>query len=342
MTVLYNSYPYWRYTPNVLGDRKGLYVGDPLPLMTVHAKTYHKIKQQNESCKFVIEELTEANIPGPSLNDGLPVFEMIHKQLQDNNINPNDVHMIMPSINFDQQYNAWCSKHNHKELIKNRYTYPFYFLEIQNKYEHVENFNNNRICHMMSLNGAVKPKRLQFINFCKENKLMNNYISLVANYNTTEEKVEPIILDANTDKLNEDDKNVPVDLMYNSWLNVINESHEDDTIFLTEKTWKPILNLQLFLYYGVGYPVDYYDALESYGFKLYDEIFDYHNDVEKEILKFCNTPLPLIQSEIVEQVKDKMLYNQQLALNTDWGELYHKKIYKKIYGKEKIHNNIWL
>ena len=342
MTVLYNSYPYWRYTPSKQGERRGLFVGNPLPLMTVHAKTYHKIKQQNEPCKFVIEELTEANIPGPSLDDDLPVFEMIHKQLQDNNIDPNDVHMIMPSINFDQQYNAWCNKYRHKEIIKNRYTYPFYFLEIQKKYEHVENFNDNRICHMMSLNGAVKPKRLQFVNFCKENRLMDNYISLVANYNTTEGEVDPIILDATSEKLNKDDKEVPVDLMYNSWLNIINETHEDDTIFLTEKTWKPILNLQLFLYYGVGYPVDYYDALESYGFKLYDEIFDYHNDVEKEILKFCNTPLPLIQSEIVEQVKDKMLYNQQLALNTDWKELYHKKIYKKIYGKEKIHNNIWL
>ena len=38
---------------------------------------------------------------------------------------------------------------------------------------------------------------------------------------------------------------VPKDLMSNSWLNIINETHEDDTIFFTEKSWKPILNLQL-------------------------------------------------------------------------------------------------
>ena len=37
-----------------------------------------------------------------------------------------------------------------------------------------------------------------------------------------------------------------------------------------------------------------------------------------------------------------MLYNQQLALNTDWREKYLKTIYKKIYGKQKVLNNIWV
>ena len=342
MRVLYNSYPYWRYTPSQNGEREGLFSGHPLPLMVTHENIYNKAKKDNEECKFIIEELTEADIPGPSLDDGLPVFEMLHKILDESNIDKDDIHMIMPSINFDQQYITWCKKNNHKEIIKHRHTYPFYFLDVQKKYEYVNNFNHNRICHMMSLNGAMKPKRVEFVNFCKENRLMDNYISLVGNYNTTGEDVEPVILDTNINNLKEDDKPVPLDMMYQSWLNVINETHEDDTIFFTEKSWKPILNLQLFLYYGVGDPSAYYKALESFGFKLYDEIFDYSNDTKKEILKFCSTPLPLIQSEIVEQVKDKMLYNQRLALDTDWRDVYHKKIYKGIYGKEKISNNIWV
>ena len=36
MTMLYNSYPYWRYTPSKNGEREGLFVGDPLPLMIAH------------------------------------------------------------------------------------------------------------------------------------------------------------------------------------------------------------------------------------------------------------------------------------------------------------------
>ena len=194
---------------------------------------------------------------------------------------------------------------------------------------------------MMSLNGAIKPKRVEFVNFCKENRLMHNYISLVGNYNTTNENVEPVLLDADVNQLTTDDKVVPIDMMYQSWLNVINETHEDDTIFFTEKTWKPILNLQLFLYYGVDHPPSYYHSLEMFGFKLYDEIFDYHNDPEEEILKFCSMPLQQIEAMIFK-VKDKMIYNQQLAINTDWREKYLKTIYKEIYGKEKILDNIWV
>ena len=152
-------------------------------------------------------------------------------------------------------------------------------------------------------------------------------------YNTTSEEVESIKLDIEADDLIKDDKIVPKELMSNSWLNVINETHEDDTIFFTEKSWKPILNLQLFLYYGTGNPQAYYENLRSYGFKLYDEIINYSNDPKDEILKFCNTPLDHIAVDI-EKVKYKMIYNQQLAINHDWQTEYHKEIY------ERISNNI--
>jgi hypothetical protein len=333
MTMLYNSYPYWRYTPSKNGEREGLFVGDPLPLMVAHAKKYHHCKENKQPCAFVIEELTESDLPGPSLEDDLPVFEMLHKRLQENKIDQNDVYIIMPSINFSKQYDSWCRNSNQNYVIKNRYTYPFYFLTLQRKYEYVKEFNNNRDKHLMSLNGAVKPMRLDFVNFCKQNKLMENYISLVDVYNTTEEKVEPITLDIKADNLIKDDKIVPKELMANSWLNVINETHEDDTVFFTEKSWKPILNLQLFLYYGTRNAQAYYENLKSYGFKLYDEILNYDNDPKQEILKFCSTPLDQIAVNI-EAVKEKMFYNQQLALDTDWQTKYHKVIY------EQISNNI--
>ena len=331
MTMLYNSYPYWRYTPSKNGEREGLFAGDPLPLMIAHARKYHDCKKNNKPCAFVIEELTESDLPGPSLEDDLPVFEMLHKRLQENKIDQDDVHIIMPSINFNEQYDQWCRDSNQKYIIKNRYTYPFYFLTMQRKYKRVEQFNYHRKKHLMSLNGAAKPMRVEFVNFCKENRLMDNYISLVNVYNTTNEKVESIKLDIEADELIKDDKIVPKDLMSNSWLNVVNETHEDDTIFFTEKSWKPILNLQLFLYYGTGNPHGYYENLRSYGFKLYDEIIDYSNDPKDEILKFCNTPLDQIAVDI-EKVKHKMIYNQQLAVNHDWQTEYHKEIYEQIYN----------
>ena len=68
---------------------------------------------------------------------------------------------------------------------------------------------------------------------------------------------------------------------------------------------------------------------KSFGFKLYDEILDYDNDPKQEILKFCSTPLDQIAVDI-EAVKEKMFYNQQLALDTDWQTKYHKVIYEQI------------
>ena len=164
---------------------------------------------------------------------------------------------------------------------------------------------------------------------------MHNYISLVNVYNTTNEQVESIKLDIEADDLIKDDKIVPKDLMSNSWLNIINETHEDDTVFFTEKSWKPILNLQLFLYYGTGNAQAYYDNLRSYGFELYDEILDYANDPKKEILKFCSTPLDQIAVDI-EKIKDKMIHNQQLALNTDWQKKYHRVIYEQIFDNIRL------
>jgi hypothetical protein len=141
---------------------------------------------------------------------------------------------------------------------------------------------------------------------------MDNYISLVGNYNTTGKDFEPIILDKDSQQLSLEDKVVP-DVIHDAYLNVINETHEDETIFMTEKTWKPILNCQLFLYYGVGKPREYYDVLLNNGFKLYDEIFDYKNSVEHEIYKFCMMPIPEVKEKF-KAVKDKLIYNRERAL----------------------------
>lgn len=331
MTAIYNDYPYWRYTLSELGERQGLFSNSPIPNIKSQAEQYHKIKGYGESCKFIINEPVEADIPGPESTEGITVFKKLHELLDTYKISAEDVHMISPAVNFEELYTSWCEDNNEKQFIGNRHVYPFYFLTEQRKYEYVRNFNYARNKNFISLNGAVKPKRLKFIKFCQNHNLMNNYVSLVANYNTTDEKVTPIKLDVDANTLSKNDKAVPLKLMEDSWLNVINETHEDKTVFFTEKTWKPILNLQLFLYYGVGNPQAYYNALRSYGFELYDEILDYSNSTEHELFKFCQL-YPHEWGYKIDKVKDKMLYNQNLALNTNWKELFYDKEYNSIWG----------
>lgn len=295
------DYPFYRHT--VSNNKPNLVSGKAID--------EYFLKRYEPGTKIKIIELAEGDVPGPSSMEDITVFDYIHKALEKYNVNSNDVEMIHGSFNFDNLYKKWAGD---KIRIGKRSSYGFYFLQEQKKYDSVE-YNENRSKHFISLNGAIKPKRIEFINFCKQNNLMHNYISLVGNYNTTGKDFEPIILDKDSQQLSLEDKVVP-DVMHDAYLNIINETHEDETVFMTEKTWKPILNYQLFLYYGVGKPKEYYDVLLDNGFKLYDEIFNYNNSVEHEIYKFCMMPIAEVKEKF-KAVKDKLIYNRERALEIE-------------------------
>ena len=112
--------------------------------------------------------------------------------------------------------------------------------------------------------------------------------------------------------------------MKDSFLNVINETHEDKHVFFTEKTWKPILNFQIFLYYGVGDPDRYYEELKKMGFQLYDELLDYNNDPLDELLKFTQLSIEEIQQKLSPS---KLMNNRRLAESIDCGEIKNKILY---------------
>ena len=79
MTAIYNDYPYWRYTVSELGVRHGLLGDSPIPNIGPQADQYHKIKGYGETCKFIIDEPVEANIPGPESPEGITVFKKFRK-----------------------------------------------------------------------------------------------------------------------------------------------------------------------------------------------------------------------------------------------------------------------
>lgn len=295
------DYPFYRHT--ISNNKPNLVSGKAIDMGF--------LKRYEPGTKIKIIELAEGDVPGPSSTEDITVFDYIHHALEKYNVDSNDVEMIHGSFNFDSLYKKWARDNIR---IGRRNSYGFYFLQEQKKYDSVD-YNETRSKHFISLNGAVKPKRLKFIKFCKNHGLMDNYISLVGNYNTTGKDFEPIILDKDSQQLSLEDKVVP-DVMHDAYLNIINETHEDETVFMTEKTWKPILNYQLFLYYGVGKPKEYYDVLLDNGFKLYDEIFNYNNSVEHEIYKFCMMPIAEVKEKF-KAVKDKLIYNRERALEIE-------------------------
>lgn len=93
-----------------------------------------------------------------------------------------------------------------------------------------------------------------------------------------------------------------------------------DQIFITEKTWQPILVEKPFLVYSAQH---FYKSLTQQGFELYDEIFDYSFDQEPDNSKRAE----LICQELIK-IKDLNL------------EELHNKIKHKLTKNKKIAHNI--
>ena len=118
----------------------------------------------------------------------------------------------------------------------------------------------------------------------------------------------------------------PEDLYFESLIEIVLES-TTEVNFITEKTVKPLVFGKPFIVFGC---VDFHHILASYGFKLYDELFDY---------AFDNIVDDNERAEaIVKQLKD-------LSLRTDYNDIYKSLIPKLKHNQElvrhlaKIHSN---
>jgi hypothetical protein len=90
-----------------------------------------------------------------------------------------------------------------------------------------------------------------------------------------------------------------------------------ETLFITEKTWKPIVFQKPFLVWG-GQGI--HAKLKDLGFELYDELFDYSFDLiyyqdQRRLSRLCDSIYPYMQMEPdifakkIKTVKDKIEFN---------------------------------
>ncbi len=106
----------------------------------------------------------------------------------------------------------------------------------------------------------------------------------------------------------------------NSFIQVVTES-DSDLFFISEKTCVPLIFNQLFLVHGARY---FHKYLEQFGFKLYDELFDYSFDncesvleraagIAENVAKYASYTESELLS-ILESVKQKIQYNRIRAV----------------------------
>jgi hypothetical protein len=106
-----------------------------------------------------------------------------------------------------------------------------------------------------------------------------------------------------------------------SFMQLVTES-DDEVVFYSEKTATPLLLNKLFLIAGAP---GYHTGLKDRGFELYDEIFDYAFDTEKNdklryegLIENVNRICSLPNSELVNVHKslfEKIVYNKNHAIN---------------------------
>lgn len=123
----------------------------------------------------------------------------------------------------------------------------------------------------------------------------------------------------------------PKEVYMDTYLNIVTETNAWDEFdqFWSEKTWRPILNCQPFIYFG---PYKSLEKLRNLGFKTFhpfiDESYDNERDprlrfpmIEKEILKFKNMSIKQVH-DWYYSITDILVHNQKNIENfKDWNPL---------------------
>jgi hypothetical protein len=113
------------------------------------------------------------------------------------------------------------------------------------------------------------------------------------------------------------------ELYLDTYLHITSETRfEGDSRFFSEKTYRPLMNLQPFIYVGTHHSLQ---KLHEMGFKTFhpfiDESYDLEEDpkkrmsmIEKEMVRFNNHPINEIH-EWYYSIKDILIYNQTQIYN---------------------------
>jgi hypothetical protein len=214
----------------------------------------------------------------------------------------------VPLLFFDMQlHNYLGSKGEHDQIIKSDW------------------YNWNKSKAFMCLNGKAKDHRRYTVQKILENDLdQHGSISYVC-YDGTDPKMPPILLDQNARQLRRNDRWMNPEIYNDCWINVVTEAyaHEEIDLFITEKTFKPMLQLQPFLLVGnkgsLGYLRDMgyrtFDKLWSERYDKFETVQQRTDAVIKNLTAWCSLSQEDKQLKI-KSIWDDLLHNQEMVCNT--------------------------
>ena len=208
------------------------------------------------------------------------------------------------------------------------------------------------------LNRGVRPARVTLLDELYKNGLFE-YGEISWNLLTTDEPFkgyglsfkhwneERLSIDLETSDIVDSEKVLDFHLWSDYYLNsetlftIQSESiitdQKSEKYFLSEKTWKPLILGKPYIMVG---PPGYYKYLQSFGFKLYDEIFDYSFDEITDIdtrIQYIVSEINKLKSEnymeLYLKIKDKVEYNRNLAISITQKDKYISNKLIEVYIK---------
>jgi hypothetical protein len=183
------------------------------------------------------------------------------------------------------------------------------------------------LCYIIVKNKLLKDGLYSFLFESSINKDLINRITPGFDNKIIKEMEEILPYELDTQHLKMEEKqsfysvtNNKKDFYINSYIHITSETEFDTngTPFLSEKTWRPILNLQPFIYIGNYLALN---KIRSLGFKTFHPFIDENYDLEKdhkkrfemieiEINKFASMPTQEIHNWYYSII-DILIYNQR-------------------------------
>jgi len=271
-------------------------------------------------------------------------FLNLYNRLEKNKLLEYKIYCIHADLDFEENYKNFLKNNNLNSFllpISVDFFRTEYFNEV-NKF--LTNADHVKTKDFVFYNGKLRPHRVFAVaELQKRNLVSNNFVSL-ADIQSLDFKFEmdktieilqqndlydeyledfcsnfkPIILDMKSDEF-------AMTNVYNSnllhytdtYFSVVSETSLT-TRFITEKTYKPILNLHPFLLLSAPGMLTY---LRSLGFKTFPELFDESYDNETDTIKRTQMVIDEVEkfsklsitekNDKFKKIKNKLFYNQQ-------------------------------
>ena len=250
--------------------------------------------------------------------------------------NDTKVEVLYGSSNkYDYEKEFYSREDNLRFLNPDRHFFPLFFLystfmnysEIYSSPPSPEFYPNSYFC---CYNNNPRPHRFILLHYLQHNNLLeSNYYSFLQDsfdVNSYNNRYKFDFTKFNVKKRDLEE----VDNIHNSYYNfstsfthsafqIVTET-TDNHIFLTEKTFYPILGKKPFISFGAPYTNE---ILKDFGFKLYDTIFDYSFDkvmdteeraksLSEEVVRVCNK---YTSHQIYNELFPIAIYNFNVAID---------------------------